>query len=356
MSGLLVGISFMPDVSPRVRAFWISVVLAVAFVLLYAMGKWVIPFLVSLILAYALHVPTRYLARLLSISFSAASGIIVIILIAFLGLFVIFFIPVLKNSTVIIVQKLPILLQSLPNSVNSFLSGACAMVGLDRQFDIEASLQNYISEITTAWPSYIVRIIDTSMAMFHSLIFVIMIPIIVFHLLRDWDKITISIQSILKKIASQTVITALSRINTNLGAYVRGQFSVCCILTIVYSTGLFFLGLDEYVICGILSGFLAFAPFFGPVIGFSTTLVMAIDNFTTIHQYILMCCLYTIIPLLDSNIMTPKLIGKSVGIQPVWLLFSICAAISVLGVAGIFISIPVAVILSTICKELVKKV
>ncbi|MDR1034348.1 MAG: AI-2E family transporter, partial [Holosporales bacterium] len=178
----------------------------------------------------------------------------------------------------------------------------------------------------------------------------------VFHLLRDWDKITVSVQSILKKIASETVMMALSRINTNLGAYVRGQFAVCCILTVVYSTGLFFLGLSEYVICGILSGFLSFAPFFGPVFGFSMTLVMAIDDFSSIHQYILMCCLYTVVPLLDSNIMTPKLIGKSVGIQPVWLLFSICAAISVLGAAGIFISIPVAVILSTICKELVKKV
>ncbi|MDR2598142.1 MAG: AI-2E family transporter [Holosporales bacterium] len=338
------------------KTVWIAVVLAIALVLLYAMGKWVVPFLVSLILAYALHVPTRYLSKSLNIPFSAASGIVVVILIAFLGLFFIFFIPVLKNSTIIIVQKLPILLRSLPNPVNSFLSGALAMVGVDRQFDIETSLQNYISEVTAAWPSYVVHIIDTSMAMFHSLIFIIMIPIIVFHLLRDWDRITSSIQSILKKIASQAVITALSRINTNLGAYVRGQLSVCCILTVVYSTGLFFLGLDEYVICGILSGFLSFAPFFGPVIGFSTTLVMAIDNFSSIHQYILMCCLYTVIPLLDSNIVTPKLIGKSVGIQPVWLLFSICAAISVLGAAGIFISIPVAVILSTVCKELVKKV
>ncbi|MDR1034503.1 MAG: AI-2E family transporter, partial [Holosporales bacterium] len=332
------------------KAVWISVILLLTIALLFAMGKWVVPFLVSLILAYALHVPTRYLAKTLNVSFSSASGIIVGILIAFLVLFTIFFVPALKNSTVIIVQKLPILLRSLPNSINAFLSSIFAVVGVERQFDIEASLQNYVSEVTAAWPNYIVHIIDTSMAMFHSIIFAIMIPIIVFNLLRDWDKITFSIQSILKRVASETIITVLSQINTNLGAYVRGQFVVCSILTVVYSVGLFFLDLDEYVICGILAGFLSFAPFFGPIVGFSTALVMAIDNFSSAHQYILMCCLYTLVPLLDSNLITPKLIGKSVGIQPVWLLFSICAAMSILGAAGILISIPVAVILSTICK------
>ncbi|MDR1476434.1 MAG: AI-2E family transporter [Holosporales bacterium] len=341
--------------SPKVKIFGIAASVLVASWLLYSMGKLIVPFLVSLILAYALHVPSRYLSQVLHISFSVASGIIVSVLLAFSGLFVIFLIPVIKNSAIAIVQRLPIFLHSLPNSVNTFLSNVCSTFGIEKQFDIATNLQNYISEITSSWPNYIVHIVDTSMAMFHSVIFIIMVPIIVFHLLRDWDKITLSIQSILKKMTSETVITVLNQINTTLGIYVKGQLLVCCILSIVYSTALFFLNLEEYFICGIFSGFLSFAPFFGPVIGFLTTLAMAIDDFSA-RQYLLACCLYTIVPLLDSNLITPKLIGKSIGVQPVWLLFSICAAISVLGAAGIFISIPVAVILSTVCKELLKKV
>ena len=65
--------------------------------------------------------------------------------------------------------------------------------------------------------------------------------------------------------------------------------------------------------------------------------------------------LYLVIPFMDSNFITPRLIGKSTGIQPVWLLFSICACLSILGTVGIFISVPMAVVLSTVCKECVKK-
>ena len=119
--------------------------------------------------------------------------------------------------------------------------------------------------------------------------------------------------------------------------------------------GLLYIGVDRYIVCGIVSGLLSIAPFFGPLIGLLTTLATSLDTFSDAYQYALTIILYLLIPFLDSNFITPRFIGKKTGIQPVWLLFSICASVSILGTMGIFISVPMAVILSTACKEFAKK-
>jgi predicted PurR-regulated permease PerM len=246
-------------------------------------------------------------------------------------------------------------MRSLPDFANDFLSKIFTAIGINKSFDVGMSIQNYLSENTKIWPSYLVNIIDTSIAMAHSAFFIFIIPILVFYLLKDWDKMTIAIRAILKKTVSDSVIKLLQNINANLGKYIKSQLLVCCLLAVLYMAGLFFLKLDDYIMCGALSGLLSFAPFFGPLISLFITLVMAIDEFLP-HQYVLTCCLYVVIPLLDSNFITPKLIGQKIGIPPAWLLFSICASISVLGTIGIFISIPVAVILSTVFKEVSTRV
>jgi predicted PurR-regulated permease PerM len=340
--------------SKNARFILIGVSLVAGSALLYNMGKWIIPFLLATIFAYALHVPVRKLAKSLRLSPTVSSGIVVTVLIAFFCLFVIFFIPVFKNAMFVIVQKIPSLLHSLPLSINSILSKATSMFGIERQFNVEYNINEYINGLTSVWPKYISQLINTSVAMMHSVIFIIMTPIILYYLLRDWDKISVAFEHYLSKISSKTVVIALKLINTNLGTYVKGQFLVCCILSIVYTLSLYFLNLEEYIICGIFSGFLSFAPFFGPVLGLLMAATMGVDDFSC-KQYLLTVCLYVTVPLIDSNFLTPKLIGKSIGIHPIWLLFLICAATSVLGTAGIFISIPIAVTLSTICKEFLRR-
>ncbi|MDR0640287.1 MAG: AI-2E family transporter [Holosporales bacterium] len=333
----------------------ISILLIGIVALCYAMGSSLIPFVVSLILAYILHVPVRNTSKLLHVSQSVSAGIVVILLITIFTLFITCFIPITKNSLLVLFKKLPILLTSLPDFINDFLTKILSAIGINKSFDIGVNLQNYLSEITKIWPNYLMNIINTSVAMVHSMFFIVIIPILVFYLLKDWDKMTVSIKSILERTVSPTVINLLRSINANLGKYIKSQLLVCCLLAVLYTIGLCCLGLDDYFMCGILSGLLSFAPFFGPLISLFITLVMAIDEFLP-HQYILTCCLYVIIPLLDSNFITPKFIGQKIGIPPAWLLFSICASISVLGTMGIFLSIPVAVILATVFKDISTRV
>ena len=333
-----------------------TVVLTLLCFLCYAMGQWIIPFLIGFILAYAFHVPSEKLSEKLRVSFSVSAGIIVSGLVSICCLFTIFFIPLIKNASIIILKKLPKLINTLPSAINETLSGISGKLGIQSTFDITETFEKYLSQITYSLPDHIMDFLNTGMTLVYIVMFVFMTPIITFYLLKDWKKIEKYSKFLLNKFSSRFVIDIIRAINKNLGAYIRGQLAVCSILSVIYMTGIYIIGAEEFIICGLFSGAMSFAPFFGPFIGMLTTVTMAIDDFYGIHQYIAVFLLYIVVPFLDSNFITPRLIGKKTGIQPFWILFSICATVSVLGTPGIFISVPMAVILSTVCKEMMKKI
>ncbi|MDR0744415.1 MAG: AI-2E family transporter [Holosporales bacterium] len=340
-----------------IKKFTISMfIITVLFFIFYYMEAWLIPFFIAFILAYALHAPTKTLSVKLHISQSISAGILILLLISAFGFFVVFMIPLIKNAMMIIINKIPKLIECAPIFVNDFIKSIFQSIGLDRAFNIENELEKYFLTFTSDLPIYILNFLNTGMALIYIIMFVFMTPILTFYLLKDWNKIESYTRSILKKISSPVANNIIYNINTNLAAYIKGQTIICFILSILYSIGIYFIGTKEFIICGIFSGILSIAPFFGPFIGIMTTITMSIDDFMYGYQYALLCCLYVVIPFLDSNFITPKIIGSKTGIHPFWIFFSICATVAILGSVGIFIAIPIAVIFSTICKEMAKRI
>jgi predicted PurR-regulated permease PerM len=286
---------------------------------------------------------------------ATSAGIIVLLLIAIVAIFGTFFVPLAKNATVVLIQKMPVLLQTLPDYINDVLNNASKMIGLERTFDIGGEFKRYVSEIAMNLPSYVPNFIDTGKTLVYVVIFTLMTPILIFHMLKDWPQIEKTFHTMLTKIAPAAVGDVIEVLNKKLGAYVKGQLLVCCVLSVIYSTSLWIIGADQYMFCGIFSGLISVAPFFGPLLGLFTTLAMSWDEFAFTYQYVATLSAYVVIPLLDSNFLTPRLIGRFTGIKPVWLLFSIGATISILGVAGIFLAVPTAVVMSTVCKEITRK-
>lgn len=343
------------DVSKLTRKFIVFLLISFAFFVFYCMGQWLAPFLIALILAYALHAPTKQLAAKFKISQALSSGIFVLALISAFVFFMIFMVPLLKNTVLLLINKLPKIMSSLPalfdDSIQKFLN----LLGISKTITLESELEKYFSTFTSDLPTYLFNFLNTGVTLVYIIMFAFMTPILTFYLLKDWNKIEEYSKKIIDRLSSKTAKNIFLNINSVLGQYVKGQLTICCLLSVFYCLGLCFIGTKEFIVCGLISGILAFAPFFGPLLGFITTLTMSIDDFNFSYQYLLLCCIYVTIPFLDSNFITPRLIGRKVGIHPFWILFSICATVSLLGTIGIFISVPVAVTLSTVCKEFAKK-
>ncbi|MDR2458561.1 MAG: AI-2E family transporter [Holosporales bacterium] len=323
------------------------------------MGQWLIPFVIAFIMAYALHAPVDFVSCKLRLPRTVATGVVVLSLVVAVSTFTVFFVPLLKNAIIMVIQKLPVFLQTFPEQINTILHGVAEACGIDYTFDVAHGFKMYLSEFTTKLPSRIFTFIDTGIALAYAVMFIFITPIITFYLLKDWPAIVESIDTVLHKVAPKSVLTIMQLINTNLAAYIKGQLLVCLILSIIYFVGLWILGvmsINECIVCGVLSGACSIAPFFGPLIGLTVSLVMLFDDASSVYQYLNVVCLFVVVPFIDSNFITPKFIGRKTGIHPVGLLFMICAAGSILGLSGIFIAVPMAVVLSTLCKECIRKV
>ena len=318
------------------------------------MGQWIIPFITALVISYAFHVPSLRLSKLCRISSVFSAAIIVFGLVSLFSLFTVFLIPTLKNAIVILMQKLPYILHTFPIYINDTLHKLLSNFGFDYNVNYSSVFTEYINTFALNLPKHIFGFIDTGMTLIYIVMFVFMTPIITFYLLKDWIKFETSFVALLDKFASPTFISIIKPLNSKLGSYIKGQLVVCLILASAYTTGLYVIGIERFFVCGLISGMLAIAPFFGALIGALTTFATSLNSLQN-HQYFLLLSLYLLIPFLDSNFITPRFIGRSTGINPVWLLFSICICTSVLGATGIFISVPTAVIISCLCKECVKR-
>ncbi len=329
------------------------IILSFILVICYAMGKWIVPFFIGIILAYCLHYPAQLLSDKLKVSSTVSASIILIILISIFTVMFVFLVPLVQNAILILLKKLVIILNtSSAESINEFVKSILLKFGINKSIDVGTGIQNYISNTIHNVPKYLYNFISTGKSIVYTIIFMCMTPIITFYLLKDWNKLSMYFIVILRRFTSNKCIDLLIRINTKLGDYIKGQLLICCILSIVYFIGLKIIGVSEYIVCSIFSGFISIAPFFGPCIGLAVTLAMGMDDFAFLYQYFLTIVLYIVVPFIDSNFITPKLIGNKLGIHPFWMLFSICASMSVLGTPGIFLSIPIAVIFTTIFKVL----
>ena len=319
------------------------------------MGKWTIPFIIGIILAYCLHYPVQLLSEQLKISSTLSASIILVFIISIFSIIFIFLIPLIQNAILILLKKLAIILNtSSAESINEFISNILLKFGIDKTIDVGTGIQHYINNTIQNVPRYLYNFINTGKSIVYTIIFMFMTPIVTFYLLKDWNKLADYFILILQRFTSNKCIDLLININTKLGYYIRGQLLICCILSFIYFIGLQVIGVNESIICSIFSGFISIAPFFGPCIGLAVTLAMCMDDFV-LYQYYLTIGLYILVPFIDSNFITPKLIGDKLGIHPFWMLFSICASMSVLGTPGIFLAIPITVIFTTIFKFIFNK-
>ncbi|MDR0552962.1 MAG: AI-2E family transporter [Holosporales bacterium] len=343
------------DISTRTVSLVITGVLLL--LILYSMGQWLIPFVIGLILAYAFHIPARKLSGLLRISDTFSAAIIISCLVTICYFFTIFTLPLVKTASMALIEKIPFLMEAFPKLVNEIITKTSDVFRLPRSnIDTIAPFTKYAREIIETLPSHFSMFVNKGVALMHIVMFVFMTPILTFYILKDWDKVEKYSSALLEKLFPPIVIGTIKDINSNLGQYIVGQLLVCIILGVVYTICLYFTGIKECIVCGLFSGLMACAPFIGPLISLGTTIIMAVDDYQWLYQYIVTCSIYIVIPFVDSNFLTPKLIGGKIGMQPFWMLFSICATVSVIGAAGVFISVPIAVVMSTICKSIFKKI
>lgn len=320
---------------------------------LYSVSSILMPFIVSFVIAYFLNPLTKAVVNK-GLNREFVVGIIV-------GVFVLILVGIFLKLVPALFSQIHQFIVTIPKyeayvSENVLPRITELFNQMDPKFavQIKAQLSNFSNKFFEYLMVVISNVFNSSLAILNIVGFILFMPILVFYLLRDWPKVVYSTDHLIPLVYKNLILEQFGQIDQVLSAYIRGQINVCLIISLYYVIALSILGVDYALLIGIITGVLIIIPYLGVIIGFIICTIVALLQFSDLtHVYVAIAIFFSG-HLLESFIITPKLIGEKVGLHPVWVIFSLMAGGAMFGFWGIFFAIPMAAIVGVLFKCLLK--
>ena len=193
-----------------------------------------------------------------------------------------------------------------------------------------------------AWPKW------SATGPAHALILIT--PVVAFYLLDDWDHIVARVDNLLPRSHADTIRTQVGIINQTLAGFLRGQMNVCLILSTYYAVLLSILGLHFSIVIGISTGMLVIVPYAGWALGAIIGIGVALFQFDSHAHTGAIAGVFLAGQVLEGYFLTPKLVGKKVGLHPVWIIFGMLCGAALFGFVGVLLAVPVTAVLGVLIR------
>lgn len=180
----------------------------------------------------------------------------------------------------------------------------------------------------------------------------VMIPIISFYLLRDWDRLVAYIHDLLPRDIEPVVARLAKDSDEMLGAFLRGQFLVMLALSTIYSIGLWVIGLDFALLIGLIAGLVSFVPYLGLIVGVAIAGLAILFQTGDAFQLFWVFVVFGAAQMVEGVLLTPLLVGERIGLHPVAVIFAVLAGGQLFGFFGVLLALPVAAVLAVILRHL----
>ena len=179
------------------------------------------------------------------------------------------------------------------------------------------------------------------------------IPVYLFYLLADLPQLKRIVDSFIPERYRSTYGEKLGAVDTVLSGFIRGQLSVCAILAVLYSIGLYFIGIDLAIAIGTLAGITFIIPYVGTIIGIVLSVIMAFLKFHDILHPLLCLGWFCLIQGLEGMVITPRVVGSSVGLHPLVAIVALLIGGQIFGIMGMLLAVPVTAVLLVFLRSLV---
>ena len=319
-----------------------AISLVVLIVFLWLFSSILLPFIAGLVLAYFLDPVADALERL-GLPRLAAVLLIVVSSILILVLAMVILAPMLSDQVARFATDLPLLIKTLVQRFDElaplWIKDAVAQSGAD--------VQGSVTGIAGKAAEWILTLLSTllsgGMALVNLVSLLVVTPIVAFYLLEDWDHMVAKVDSWLPRDHVDSVRALGRDINTAMAGFIRGQGTVCLLLGTFYAIGLSLAGLKFGLAIGLVAGLLTFIPYAGALFGGALAIGVALVQFWPDQWSILLVvAIFMLGQFLEGNVLSPKLVGKRVGLHPVWLMFALFAFGYAFGFVGLLLAVPMA--------------
>ncbi len=340
----------------RQLVFWL-IILVAAIVFLSVFSSILLPFVAGMALAYLLDpvadwFEKRGLSRLVAT---------LLILLLFLALFIgalLLLIPALIDQLTRLVERIPDLIADLQELVQPLLESEVAgYLGIEGD-----NLPEQVAGFVGSGADWILGILGSIWSGGQALVgifsLLLITPVVAFYLLYDWDRMIAAIDAMLPRQHAGTLRVLGHEMTTVLSGFVRGQGLVVLILSVFYAASLAAIGLNFGLVIGLIAGFFSFIPFVGTFIGIAASVGVALAQWAPEGNWLMVivtAIIFGIGQLAETNYLQPKLVGGSVGLHPVWLIFALFAFTLLFGFVGTLIAVPAAAMVAVLVRFAIRQ-
>ncbi len=326
------------------NVFWVLICMTLGAFLLWNISDILAPFILGGILAYLLDpmadkMESFGVPRLLTALTVSLFALFVLLTAAILVIPIIFdqinqiigFIPYITNEIYLVMQK------------------GFKVLNLGEVEDID--LVNLSKNLNEVSPIFAKSIFNSSFAILDFIFLLMVTPIVAIYLLVDWDKIIKEVEKVIPRRWEPTISQIVIEMHKTVASFLRGQFSVCIILAIFYATSLTALGLEYGLLVGLFSGLISFIPLIGAILGGLVALVVSLAQFWQTPEWVgVVLIIFLFGQVLEGNLLTPRLVGKSVKLHPLWIIFSVTCFGSLMGWVGVILAVPSAACIAVLVR------
>jgi predicted PurR-regulated permease PerM len=328
---------------------WLAGVLLAGW-LLWLLAPILTPFLIAALLAYlgdplVDHLEARRLPR------TAAVVVVFLGLVIMLAASITLLVPVVSAQIKALAESIPIYIEWINTQV---------LPWLQRRLDIDVSALDLAAVKDTlsanvraaggAAANILAYVTRSGAALVSWLLNLFLIPVVVFYLLRDWDRFVASIRGLVPRHLEPTVNRLAREADDVLGAFLRGQLLVMLGLSAIYSTGLWLIGVEFALLIGLLAGLVSFVPYLGVIVGVVIASAVVLFQTHDVWQLLWIAIVFVSGQMLEGMVLTPWLVGDRIGIHPVTVIFAVLAGGQLFGFFGVLLALPAAAVLAVLAR------
>ncbi|WP_422642080.1 AI-2E family transporter [Zavarzinia sp.] len=329
--------------------FWTGVV-AVFCLLVWALAPVLLPFVVGMAIAYLLDPVVDWLDRHgISRPFGTAlimAGAVLVVLIVGLALF-----PMLRDQVIAFGQALPDLIDRAQGAGRGLIDSIMAELTRQQRTAVSSGLNEVGKSAVTMLGDLVSRLWSGGLVVVDFISIMLITPVVAFYLLRDWERIIVAIDSWLPRPYAPTIREQARLIDRALAGFVRGQLGVCLISGTLYALGWTIAGLNFGLIIGLVAGFLAFIPYVGGLVGLLLAMIVGLGevglDWVRLGSIL---GVYLIVQGLEGTFIQPRLVGRSVGLHDLWIVFAILAGGALFGFLGVLLAVPAAAAIGVLVR------
>jgi Predicted permease len=317
--------------------------------MVYLLRPVLTPFLVAALLAYlgdplVDRLEARKLSRTLSVVIVFTAIVMILLLVSLL------LVPMLERQIFALITQLPSYLDWLQQTAVPAVEQALGLEGLLDFAWVRQMMMAHWQEAGSVAAWLLTSLSSSGLALVGWLANLVLVPVVTFYLLRDWDEIVARISELVPR-REEPVVSRLARDSDEvLAAFLRGQLTVMMALGGLYSMGLWLVGLELALLIGMLAGLVSFVPYLGFIVGLLSASLAAVFQFHDLLHPLLVLAVFGVVQLIEGMVLTPLFVGDRIGLHPVAVIFAVLAGGQLFGFLGILLALPAAAVVMVLLR------